>query len=167
MINRISFYGYLFDKQVEHIMRYEILFKSEDKFLVKHTCIDTNFKNPTAEISVTLCHSLSDSISTVVKNFRDQEIQNGVYKELEPGETLPDVYAPLIDELRQACEIKGVISFTFFGHMCKYKPRTAAKTFLSSMGYLVPTTKKPHVYVLDDFIRHELQLKKASVNDGR
>jgi hypothetical protein len=161
MINKISFYGYLFDMQVETITRYEILFKRNDKFLLKHTSIDSNFRNPTAEVTVTLCDSLSHCISTIVKNLRDQEVRNGVYKELAIEEELPKIYDPLINELREACEVKGVISFSIFGHLCKYRPRTAARTFLASMGYLVPTTKKPHLYVLDDFIKSELSLKKS------
>jgi hypothetical protein len=160
MINRISFYGYLFDHEVEQIIRYEILFKRDDKFLLKHTCVDANFKNPTAEVMVSLCGSLSECISAIVKNFRNQEIENGVYKELAIEQHLPKEYDPLINELRDACVKNGVISFSFFGHLCKYKPRTAARNFLASLGYLIPTTKKPHLYVLDDYIKIELPLKK-------
>jgi hypothetical protein len=161
MINRISFFGYLFDKQVDHIIRYEILFRCNDKFLLKHTCIDANFKNPTSEVTVVLSKSLAHCISSVVKNFRDKEVQNGVYKELEVEEKLSPTYEPLVRELCSACEDRGVISFSVFGHLCKYKPRTAARNFLASMGYFVPMTKRPHLYVLDDFIKEELFLNKS------
>jgi hypothetical protein len=164
MINRISFFGYLFDKPVEHIIRYEILFKRDDRFLLKHTCIDANFENPSAEVSVSLCESFKECISIVVKNFRDLEVKNGVYRELEMEAELSKTYDALIHELSEACQVNGVISFSLFGHLCKYWPRSPASSFLASMGYLIPTTKKPHVYVLDDFIKVEISQKKLAAN---
>ncbi len=156
MINKISFHGYLFKEQPGHIIRYEILFRSERKFLVKYTCLDGTYVNPTAEITVNLCQTLPEAIAVIINFLRTEEIEHGVYKELTRSDKLPEYYHPLVDELSSFCRDKGVRTFTFFGHLCKYRPRTAARNVLASMGYLVPSTKRPHIYVLDEFVREEL-----------
>ena len=161
MINRISIYGYLFEKEVDHIVRHEILFKNGERFLIKRTCLNDNFENPTSEISVNLFGSLSECICAVIKHFRNQEVRNNVYSELQVEEQLSSSYDPLVEELNIACQRAGLVSFSFFGHLCKYKPSSAAKAFLASMGYLIPTTKRPHVYLMDDFIKEEISFRHS------
>jgi hypothetical protein len=155
MVNKVSFYGYLLHKPADRIIRYDILWKSDNKYLLKHTLLDRNYKNPTDNIVVMVYSSLSACVAGVIGKFRNMEVENGVYKRLRPVIELHESYRPLIDELCDSIAKKHVRSFSFFGHLCKYKPQTPAKRFLLSLGIFILTTKRPHVYVLHDFIVKE------------
>jgi hypothetical protein len=156
MLTKISFYGYLFMKPASKIIRYDILWRNDRKYLLKHTVLNPHYKNPSAHIAVTIYENLHDCIAAIVNNFRNKEIEMKVYKKLEFTPEAGPTYEPLIDELEYAITKKSIKSFSVFGHICKYKPQTAAKELLKSMGYFVLTTHPPHVYVLDDFIKKEL-----------
>jgi hypothetical protein len=156
VVNKVSFYGYLFNKPAHQIIRYDILWgKTDHKYLLKHTLLDRNYKNPSDEITVMVYNSLIDCLSGVIGRFRNIEIENGVYKRLKPATELHESYAPLIDELSEAINRKQIKSFSIFRHLCKYKPQTTAKQLLRSMGIFILTTKRPHLYVLHDFIMTE------------
>jgi hypothetical protein len=155
MINKVSFYGYLFQEPPDKIIRYDILWKADDKFLLKHTLLDSDFKNPSDKMVVMVYDSLFACLSGIIGKFRNLEVEHGIYKHLKPVIELGDAYEPLIHELHDSIMKEQVKSFSVFGHLKKYKPQAAANKILLSMGYFVLTTKRPHVYVLDDFIMQE------------
>jgi hypothetical protein len=80
-----------------------------------------------------------------------------VYKNLKVTDDLAKFYEPFIDELEHAIIADHVATFSLFGHLCKYKPQTAARDFLKSMGYFTLNTKRPRLFILDEFIRQELE----------
>jgi hypothetical protein len=155
VVNKVSFYGYLFDKPEDQIIRYDILWKTNNKYLLKHTLLDRNGKNPTDNIVVMVYDSLPACLLGVIGKFRNMEVENRVYKHLKPVVKLDDCYGPLIDELHDSIVNKQIQSFSLFGHLCKYKPQSKAKQFLRSLGVFVLTTKRPHLYVLHDFMSTE------------
>jgi hypothetical protein len=156
VIKKVTFYGYLFYKPFDRIFQYDILWKSENKFLLKKTQIDTNYVNNTQQIAVTVFDNLHDAIAATILQLRNLEVESRVYKKLKPMEILDEVYEPLLAQLQQAI-LAGIKSFAFFGHLCKFRPHTSAKNFLQSMGYFMLTTRPPHLYVLDDFVKNELE----------
>jgi hypothetical protein len=79
----------------------------------------------------------------------------GLYKGLQPETALPEVYHPLLDSLENCITKNAIGSFSVFGNLLKYRNRNDAREFLKSLGYFVPNTTPPHVYVLEDFIRLE------------
>jgi hypothetical protein len=155
MHRKVSFYCYLFAKPVDTIIRYEILWKDDKKYLLKSTMLYPNFKSATEDIVVMVFESLSATVSGIIGRLRNSEIGYRVYKDLLPEDQLDLVYRPWVQELLEAIIEKNIMSFSLFGNIAKYKPQTAAKEFLKSMGYFVLTTQRPHVYVLDDFIQKE------------
>jgi hypothetical protein len=157
MLNKISFYGYLFHKSVDKIILYDILWKNKDKYLLKYTLLDRNYKNPTDEIIVMVYDSLSKCIAAIIGRLRNHEVEMGVYKNLKTVIKLDEIYQPLLSEIEETVLTNGAKSFSFFGHICKYKPQTLAKEFLKSMGYFTITSKRPHIYVLDEFVKKELK----------
>jgi hypothetical protein len=156
VIKKVTFYGYLFYKPFDRICQYDILWKSEEKFLLKKTQIDTNYVNDTQQITVTVFDNIRDAIAAIILQLRNLEIESRVYKKLKPMDSLDEVYEPLLALLQQAISAK-IKSFAFFGHLCKFRPQTSAKNFLQSMGYFMLTTRPPHLYVLDDFVKNELK----------
>jgi hypothetical protein len=134
--------------------RYDILWKDNNKYLLKHTKLNGDYKNETQQIAVTVYDHLIDAIADVILRLRNLEVENRVYKKLTVTEQLDESYQPLLYQLEEAIN-KGIKSFSLFGHACKYRPQTSASNFLKSMGYFILTTKAPHVYLLDDFIKKE------------
>jgi hypothetical protein len=155
VIRKVSFYGYLFGNPFDTILRYDILWKDSDKYLLKYTQLDREYKNQSQHISVTVHDSIAQAIGAVILRLRNKEVENRVYEDLTVTDRLSKLYEPFIDELEQAMVINHVATFSLFGNVCKYKPQTAARNFLKSMGYFILTTKRPHVYILDEFIRQE------------
>jgi hypothetical protein len=111
VVNKVSFYGYLFNKQEDQIIRYDILWKGDNKYLLKHTLLDWNYKNPTDNIVVMVYDSLHECISGIIGRFRNMEVGNGVYKKLEPVTGLSEIYRPLIDELVNSITEKHIRIF--------------------------------------------------------
>jgi hypothetical protein len=134
---------------------YDILWKADNKYLLKHTLLDRNYKNPTDDIVVMVYKTLRECLAAVIGRFRNMEIENRVYKQLQTVVELDECYTPLIDELLTSITKSHTRSFSFFGHLCKYKPQDGAKQFLRSLGIFVLTTKRPHLYVLHDFVMKE------------
>jgi hypothetical protein len=157
VINKVSFYCYLFSKPFDRIIRYDVLWKDGDKFLLKHTQLDRDYTNRTQQIVVTVYDSLHDAIAGIIIRLRNLEVEARVYKKLKITDDLDASYEQLIHELEEAARENHLKSFSLFGHICKFRPQTAAKNFLKSMGYFVLTTKRPHIYILDDFIKKEEQ----------
>jgi hypothetical protein len=155
MHRKVSFYCYLFTKPADTIIRYDILWKNDKKFLLKSTVLYPNFKSATEDIVVMVFETLSAAVSGIIGRLRNSEIGYRVYKDLAAVDHLDSVYKPWLQELVDAIIEKNITSFSLFGNITKYKPQTAAKEFLKSMGYFVLTTQRPHVYVLDDFIQKE------------
>jgi hypothetical protein len=124
---------------------------------LKHTLLDWNYKNPTDDIVVMVYNALPDCLKAIIGRFRNLEVENGVYKQLKPVTELDEHYRPLIDELYDSIAARNIRSFSFFGHLCKYKPQANARQFLRSLGIFILTTKPPHMYVLHDFIVKELK----------
>jgi hypothetical protein len=154
MVNKVSFYCYLFYKPFDRIARYDILWKDNYRYLLKHTQLNGEYANETQQIAVTVYEQLSEAITEVILRLRNLEVETRVYKKLTPIDHLDEAYQPLLFQLEEAVS-RGVKSFSIFGHVCKYRPQTAASNFLKSMGYFILTTKAPHVYVLDDFVKKE------------
>jgi hypothetical protein len=136
-------------------MRYDILWKTGDKYLLKHTFLDRDYKNESQQIVVTVYDTLNHAIKGVILKLRNIEVENCVYKRLKITDDLDDTYTQLIHELEEAVNANHLKSFSLFGHLCKYRPQTAARNFLKSMGYFLLSTKRPHIYILDDFIKQE------------
>jgi hypothetical protein len=168
LITKVSFYGYLFRRPADQIIRYDILWKTDNKYLLKHTLLDWNYKNPTDDIVVMVYNSLPDCLAGIIGRLRNMEVENGVYKRLKPVTELDEHYRPLINELDDAITRKYIHSFSFFGHLCKYKPQATARQLLRSLGIFILTTKRPHLYVLHDFISKEVKnlSKKTSGNSA-
>jgi len=156
MLNKVSLYAYLFTTPVDRIFRYDVLWRNNDKLLVKQTVLDANLNNTTEEVSVRVCDSLAHCIEEIIRELRNSEISMRVYKRLSPSAALDPVYEDFIRELCDNFTNNKIKSISLFGHLCKYKPQTVAKDYLKSMGYFILSTKPPHVYVLDDFVKKEM-----------
>jgi hypothetical protein len=65
----------------------------------------------------------------VITGLRNIEIENRVYKMLETLNYLHPMYDELVHELEEAVVARNIKSFSLFGHLCKYKPQSAARTF--------------------------------------
>jgi hypothetical protein len=156
MHHKVSFYCYLFSKPADSIIRFDILWKRNNKkFLLKSTVLYPNFKSATEDIVVMVYESLPATVSGIIGHLRNSEIGHRLYKHLRPSDQLDSAYEPLIRELMESILEKNITSFSFFGCISKYRPQTPAKEFLKTMGYFVLSTKRPHVYVLEEFIRKE------------
>jgi hypothetical protein len=136
VISKISFYCYFFAETFDCVCRYDILWSFGNRFLVKHTEVDTTLNNPSREVTAFVYYSLTEAIEAIIRDLRNAEIQYHVYKKLRFSSTLDDAYRPLVEELEQAIRFRNIKSFSMFGHLCKYKPQTEAKNFLKSMGSL-------------------------------
>jgi hypothetical protein len=158
MLLKVSFYGYLFLHPEDSVIRYDILSGNNKKYLLKSTVLDAKYENPTEDITVMVYQTLRECLEGIIGRFRNHEIELHVYEDLQPVLTLASPYEPLLGELEESIMKNKVSSFTIFGDIRKYKPQTAAREFLKKMGYFILSTKPPHVYVLDDFIREEYKL---------
>jgi hypothetical protein len=157
VINKISFYCYLFLKPFDKIIRYDILWKDGEKYLLKQTHLNRDYKNESQHITVKVFDSLVHAIGGVILELRNTEIECGVYKKLNLSYELDESYNNLLHDLEEAVTTKNIRSFSMFGHLCKFRPETTARNFLKSLGYFLLTTKRPHIYVLDDYIKGEQQ----------
>jgi hypothetical protein len=155
VINKVSFYCYLFLKPHDRIARYDILWGRGDRYLLKYCDLNPDFSNQAQKLAVTVYNSLPESLASIILQLRNLEVQQRVYKHLQPAEALDDCYDALIKEFADSIHNQNIKSFSVFGHTCKFRPLATAKNFLKSMGYFVLTSKRPHVYVLDDFIKIE------------
>jgi hypothetical protein len=158
MISKVSFYRYFFCPVVDCVMCYDILFKNAKKYLLKSTRLDMDYKNPTDDIVVMVYNNLTDCIAGIIGRFRNSEVEHGLYKKLQTVSELPSVYGSLVNEMEIAILTKGIRSFSIFGNPKKYKPQSAANELLKQMGYFILSTKRPHVYVLEEFVRQENKL---------
>ncbi len=158
MINKISFYGYFFSRSPEWIIRYDILYRGKTKFLLKYTLLDHDYNNPTQDVLVMVYQSLAQCIAAVVGRFRNLELEFGLYKPLTPEADLAKVYNELIREIEQTLSTSRTGSFSFFGNRKKYQSQSLVNKVLKEMGYLTMTTRKPYLYVLDDYVREEINL---------
>jgi hypothetical protein len=146
---------------------YDILFKNPKKYLLKSTQLDLDYKNPTEDIVVMVYDDLFNCIAGIIGRLRNTELQLNLYKKLQPVNELPDVYHPLVKEFEESVLSKDIKSFSIFGNLKKYKPQSKAKELLKHMGYFILTTKRPHVYVLEEFIREEYkQLSERRPSDN-
>jgi hypothetical protein len=153
-MTKITFYCYLFLKPYDTIGRYDILWKTGDRFLVKYSPLDKDHMNRSQYITAKIFRSLADAISYIIVELRNLEIKSGVYEHLRTSKTLGEIYHPLVNQLELAIQ-NNVASFSIFGDTAKYEPLTPATNFLKSMGYFFVSTRAPHVYVLKDFIERE------------
>jgi hypothetical protein len=141
----------------ESIIRYDILWRSNAKHLLKSTLLDRDYKNPTEEIVVMVYDSLKNCISGIIGRFRNMEIQSRAYESLQPVDQLSALYDPLVNELMESVMHNNISSFSFFGKLSKYNPQTRANDYLHSLGYFVLSTNRPYMYVLEDFIKAEIK----------
>jgi hypothetical protein len=88
VINKISFYCYLFLKPFDKILRYDILWKDGEKYLLKQTHLNRDYKNESQQIAVKVFDSLIHAIAGVILELRNTEIEYGVYKNLKFHMTL-------------------------------------------------------------------------------
>jgi hypothetical protein len=156
-MNKVSVFCYLFLKPYDKIIRYDMLWKNEEKYLLKHTQFAKAEENMPVRMTVSIYESLFQTIASILVSLRNVEIENGVYKTLETSDHLLHEYEQLAIEIEQAIVSGKIRSFSMFGHLCKYRPQTSARSFVKSMGYFMLSTRRPHVYVLDDFIKKEVQ----------
>jgi hypothetical protein len=157
MLTKISFYGYLFADAVEDIIRYDILWRSGNKYLIKSTLLNLDYENSHQDVTVNVHGSLSRCIAGIVLKFRNLEVATNLYEGLQTTESLPAVYSPWISDLEKLILEKQILSFSLFGNGKKYVSQRAVKTIIRDMGYFVLCTRPPHLYVLDDFIQQEQQ----------
>jgi hypothetical protein len=156
-INKASFYCYLFLQPVDRILRFDILWATGEKYLLKETHLDNDYKNSSEEISATVHDSISNALGEVILRLRNSEIRNGVYENLKTSDSLNATYKSLIIELEEAIVLKHITAFSMFGHLCKFRPQATAINFIKSLGHFILATRPPHVYVLDDYVKKELQ----------
>lgn len=154
MFNKISFYCYLFDQPPDRILCYD-LFREAAVYKLKRTTLDSNYKNPTDQVSITTYKTLPDCVADITGRLVKLEIKHGVYKKTDPLCDLTLQGQKLTDQITHLIETKHIRSFSIFGQIKKYNPRTPAIAFLRSMGYFILITLPPHVFVLDDFIDKE------------
>jgi hypothetical protein len=152
---KVSFYCYFFSSTVERIDRYDILWKERTKYLLKHTSLDNYYQVTSDDVIVMIYPTLSKCIECIIGRLRNTELQLGLYEDLAISHELPDTYQPLVAELCRYVEHEGIKSFSIFGGIKKYKPYTAARKLLNDRGIFLLYTKKPHLYLLEDFIREE------------
>ncbi len=157
MYNKVSFYCYLFDQPADRILQYDILWNDPQKYILKQLILDANYKNRSEEVIVMVYNSLPASIRGIVGRLKNLEVKQGVYQKPDPLADLDNAYQSLVDPITSLILNKNIRTFSFFGQIKKYNPRTPANLFLRSMGYFILTTIPPHIYVLDDFLRKEYQ----------
>jgi hypothetical protein len=153
-MSKITFYCYLFFKSYDKIGRYDILWKTGDRFLLKYTPLDKEYTNPSQYIAVKIFRSLTEAMSYIIIELRNLEIESRVYQNLNTSQKLNEVYDPLVHQLERSIQ-NNIKSFSIFGNISKFSPQTAARRFLKSMGYFLVVTKPPHLYVLKDVIERE------------
>jgi hypothetical protein len=102
--------------------------------------------------------SLTQCITGIIGRLRNIELQFGLYKTVMQTTGLSKVYQPLTEELERYILSEQIYSFSFFGNRSKYNSQSEPSKILKNMGYLQLTTRRPHLYVLDDFIREEINL---------
>jgi hypothetical protein len=158
MIKKVSFYGYFFTHRFDRITTYEILWKHPHQLLLKSLTLDINYSNPADEFVVMVYDVLHNCLAGIIGRLRNNEIEQGLYRPLQPVDKLPDLYEPLIMELENSILKNNINCFSIFGSPQKYKTQTAANKLLNDMGYFVLNTRSPHLYVLEDYIRLEMDL---------
>lgn len=155
MPNKVSLYCYLFDQPPDRILCYDLFREDVALYKLKRTTLDSNYKNPTDRISVTTYNTLSECITDITRKLLKLEIRHGIYKKADPLCDVAMQGQKLTDQITHLIETKHIRSFSIFGQIKKYNPRTPAIAFLRSMGYFILFTLPPHVFVLDDFVDKE------------